>query len=185
MQLGGPTAVRFSLSCHPASLDIWHRCFLQAHAASSHRLPQPAPTSTCRAPSLCEQALDDALAVHFAAQFRAQSGEDALAQPRAAVRLRQACERLRRTLSANSQSSVAIDCLVGEAGLQCSLTRTELEALAQPLLARVGAACEQAMSDSGLRPGDLHAVELVGGFSRMPALHGVLQEVRSPPTLAA
>ena len=48
-------------------------------------------------------ALDEALAMHFAAQFRAQSGEDALAQPRAAVRLRQACERLRRTLSANSQ----------------------------------------------------------------------------------
>ena len=147
-------------------------------------LPQPAPISKCRAP-LCAQALDDALAVHFAAQFRAQSGEDALAQPRAAVRLRQACERLRRTLSANSQSSVAIDCLVGEAGLQCSLTRTELEALAQPLLARVGAACKQAMSDSGLRPEDLHSVELVGGFSRMPALHGVLQEVCSPPTSAA
>merc|ERR1740124_701435 len=46
-------------------------------------------------------ALDEVLAVHFAAQFRAQTGEDALAQPRAAVRLRQACERLRRTLSAN------------------------------------------------------------------------------------
>ena len=121
--------------------------------------------------------------MHFAAQFRAQSGEDALAQPRAAVRLRQACERLRRTLSANSQSSVAIDCLVGEAGLQCSLTRAELEAMAEPLLARVGAACAQAMSDSGLRPGDLHSVELVGGFSRMPAVQGVLQEVRSPPPL--
>ena len=117
------------------------------------------------------------LAVHFAAQFRAQTGEDALAQPRAAVRLRQACERLRRTLSANSQSSVAIDCLVGDAGLQCSLTRAELEEMAQPLLARVGAASKQAMSDSGLRPEDLHAVELVGGFSRMPALHGVLQQV--------
>lgn len=147
--------------------------------------PSPRQPPRAEPPSLCAQALDDALAVHFAAQFRAQSGEDALAQPRAAVRLRQACERLRRTLSANSQSSVAIDCLVGDAALQCSLTRTELEALAQPLLARVGAACKQAMSDSGLRPGDLHAVELVGAFSRMPALHGVLQQVCSPPTSAA
>ena len=72
---------------------------------------------------------------------------------------------------------------MGEAGLQCSLTRAELEAMAEPLLARVGAACAQAMSDSGLRRGDLHAVELVGGFSRMPAVQGVLQQVRSPPPL--
>ena len=39
---------------------------------------------------------------------------------------------------------------------------------------------EQAMADSGLRAKDLHSIELVGGFSRMPALQAVLQEVPKP-----
>jgi molecular chaperone DnaK (HSP70) len=113
-------------------------------------------------------ALDEALAARFGAQFEAEAGADPLAQPRAAVRLRQACEKLRRTLSANKEASVSLDCLVGEAGLQCSLTRAELEAMAAPLLARVGEACARALAGAGVPPADLHAVEMVGGFSRSP-----------------
>ena len=143
-------------------------------------------------------ALDDALAAHFGARFaqRNGGGHDVLAagsgSARPAVRLRGACEKLRRTLSANRESAISLDCLVGEHDLHDRLTRAELEEHAAPLLVRVGEACRRALRDAGLSGGlsggggsgggsggsggGLHSVEMVGGFSRMPAVQAAVQE---------
>ena len=62
--------------------------------------------------TLATQALDELVCQHLAADFRARYGIDALSQPRAAVRLRQASEKVRRVLSANREGHVSLDCLV-------------------------------------------------------------------------
>ena len=61
-----------------------------------------------------------------------------------AQQLAQLTAELRRTLSANREATLSLDCLVAEADLHGSLLRTELEQMAQPLLARVGDAARQA-----------------------------------------
>ena len=45
-------------------------------------------------------------------------------------RLRAACERLRRVLSANTDASFSLDCLVGETDVSGYLTRAQLEEMA-------------------------------------------------------
>ncbi len=109
------------------------------------------------------------MCAHLAAEFRERFQVDALAKPRAASRLRQASERVRRVLSANAEGSVALDCLVGDTDVFGSLTRAQLDALSQPLIDEAVRACLDAVRDAGLAPSELDAVELIGGFSRTPA----------------
>jgi molecular chaperone HscA len=49
-----------------------------------------------------------------------------------------------------------------------TLTRTEFEALIQPLVARTIACCDRAMQDAGLAVADIETVVMVGGSTRVP-----------------
>lgn len=77
--------------------------------------------------------MDELVCQHLAKEFGERFGVDALAEPRAARRLLQASERMRRVLSANADGSVSLDCLVGDTDVHSSFTRTQLEELSQPL----------------------------------------------------
>ena len=121
------------------------------------------------------QAMDELLCAHLAADFRDHFQVDALAEPRAASRLRQASERVRRVLSANAEGTVALDCLVGETDVHGSLTRSQLESLSGPLIDRAMCACLDAVRGAGLVPAALDAVELLGGYSRTPAFIAAVQ----------
>ena len=115
------------------------------------------------------QALDELVMQHFAAEFQAKYGIDALTAPRPTLRLRQASEKARRVLSANSEAVVSLDCLVGETDVHGTIGRSDFEGMAEPLLGRAQAACEKALRDAALEPSELAAVELVGGCSRTPS----------------
>ena len=120
--------------------------------------------------------MDELLCAHLAADFRDRFQVDALAEPRAASRLRQASERVRRVLSANAEGTVALDCLVGETDVHGSLTRSQLESLSGPLIDRAMCACLDAVRGAGLVPAALDAVELLGGYSRTPAFIAAVQK---------
>ena len=115
------------------------------------------------------QAIDALLCKELAARIQEKYDIDALSTPRSASRLRQACERLRRVLSANAESSIALDCLVGETDVQVTMTRERLEQLAMPLIDSSVTSCLDAVNRAGLELNDIHAVELIGGYSRTPA----------------
>lgn len=59
---------------------------------------------------------------------------------------------------------------MGDTDVSCRLTREQLEAMAQPVLAAAARACAALLPAAGIQPSDLHSVELLGGLSRMPAL---------------
>ena len=122
------------------------------------------------------QALDELVAQHLAADFKARFDIDALATPRSATRVRMASERVRRVLSANSEGFVSLECLVDGIDAEGTLSRTELEALAQTLNEQAVGACSRALRDAGLTASDLNAVELVGGYSRMPSFISAIRE---------
>ena len=64
------------------------------------------------------------------------------------------------------------------------LTRERLEELARPIIDRTRAHCLRALADAKLAPGELDAVILVGGQTRMPLIRRIVTEIfgRQPDT---
>ncbi|KAJ6805199.1 heat shock 70 kDa protein 16-like [Iris pallida] len=117
---------------------------------------------------------DEVLFNHFAEEFKEKYRIDVHSNLRAGVRLRSACEKLKKVLSANAEAPIAIECLMEEKDVRGFIKREEFERLSAELLERVLVPCKKAMSDAGLGVEKVHAVELVGSGSRIPAIMRVL-----------
>jgi len=61
--------------------------------------------------------------------------------------------------------------------LEISLTRTELEKIARPLIERTRAFCLRALADAKLQPSDLDEIILVGGSTRMPLVQTIVENI--------
>jgi molecular chaperone DnaK len=106
-------------------------------------------------------------------EFREDEGIDLTGQPEAMQRLYEAAERAKVELSSLPSAEIHLPFIGGEAGalhLNQQLTRSQLNELSQPLLARAQQALSEALADSIDRGGPVDQVILVGGMTRMPAL---------------
>uniref|UniRef100_A0A0D9WTA4 Heat shock 70 kDa protein 16 n=1 Tax=Leersia perrieri TaxID=77586 RepID=A0A0D9WTA4_9ORYZ len=117
---------------------------------------------------------DEVLFEHFAEEFRGRYGIDVIGNVKASTRLRAACEKAKKVLSANAQAVVNIECLMEEKDVRGMIRREEFEKLCAGLLERVVEPCRRAMADSRIEFDRLHSVELVGSGSRVPAIARVL-----------
>lgn len=61
-------------------------------------------------------------------------------------------------------------------GLEATLTRTELENLAQPIIQRTLDICDNTLKEAKLQSEDIDQVLLVGGQTRLPAIKQALQK---------
>ncbi|KAL6573857.1 hypothetical protein OROHE_001399 [Orobanche hederae] len=120
---------------------------------------------------------DEVLFRHFAAQFREQYSIDVYSSARASIRLRSACEKLKKVLSANPEAPLNIECLMDEKDVKGYVKRDEFEKLASCLFERIGVPCRKALHDSGLMVDKIHTVELVGSGSRVPAITKILSSI--------
>ncbi|KAL0000831.1 hypothetical protein SO802_014612 [Lithocarpus litseifolius] len=119
--------------------------------------------------SLGGRDFDEVLFSHFAAQFKEQYHIDVYSNVKACIRLRAACEKLKKVLSANPEAPLTIECLMEEKDVKGFIKREEFEKLASGLLERLSIPCKKALADVGL-PVKIHSVELVGSGSRIPAI---------------
>ncbi|KAL4310336.1 hypothetical protein GQ457_01G049460 [Hibiscus cannabinus] len=113
---------------------------------------------------------DEILFGYFAACFKEQYNIDVYSNIRASIRLRVACEKMKKILSANAEAPLNIECLMDEKDVKGFIKREEFENLASNLLERINIPCAKAIADAGLTVGKIHAVELVGSGSRIPAV---------------
>lgn len=120
---------------------------------------------------------DKVLFEYFAEQFQDEHGIDVSRSLRAKLRLMNACEELKRVLTANTEAHITIECLVDEKDLSGCIRREEFEELSSDLLERIVVPCEKALEDAGLTAYDVHDVELVGSGSRVPAISRILREI--------
>ncbi|XP_007020850.2 PREDICTED: heat shock 70 kDa protein 16 [Theobroma cacao] len=120
--------------------------------------------------SLGGRNFDEILFSHFAAHFKEQYNIDVYSNVRACIRLRAACEKLKKVLSANAEAPLNIECLMDEKDVKGFIRREEFEKLASQLLERINIPCIKALADAGLTVEKIHAVELVGSGSRIPAI---------------
>ncbi|KAF5728402.1 heat shock 70 kDa protein 16 [Tripterygium wilfordii] len=124
--------------------------------------------------SLGGRDFDEVLFHYFAAQFKEQYNIDVYSNVRACVRLRAACEKLKKVLSANAEAPLNIECLMDEKDVKAFIKREEFEKLASGLLERISIPCNKALAEARLTVEKIHSVELVGSGSRIPAITKLL-----------
>lgn len=126
--------------------------------------------------SLGGRDFDEVLFHHFAAKFKEEYKIDVYQNARACLRLRAACEKLKKVLSANPEAPLNIECLMDEKDVRGFIKREEFEQISIPILERVKRPLENALADAGLTVDNVHMVEVVGSGSRVPAIIKILTE---------
>lgn len=133
--------------------------------------------------------IDHLIATQMAEAFLAHHRYDPRGDRQAHERLRAAAEWAKCQLSQQSEVQLRVEELAyGEGGvaldLSFGLSRSALEAMAMPLLSRAFDVCEEAMRVAGVRPTQIDKVVLVGGSTRMPLVHQMVQDYfgRAPLT---
>merc|ERR1712164_106961 len=119
---------------------------------------------------------DDRLVKHFAAEFKRKHKADISGNPRALRRLRTACERAKRTLSAASQTTIEIDSLYEGMDFFTSITRARFEELCQDLFRCTLDPVEKVLRDAKMDKRSVHEVVLVGGSTRIPKVQALLSD---------
>lgn len=95
----------------------------------------------------------------------------------AQVRLRTEAERLKIALSQEEESAFRVPFFDGARSIEVAVIREDLDKLAAPWIGRTLRLSKQALADAGLKAEDLHAVVLVGGSTRMPAVRRAVAEL--------
>ncbi|PAN17560.1 hypothetical protein PAHAL_3G140000 [Panicum hallii] len=126
--------------------------------------------------SLGGRDFDEALFKHFAAKFKEEYKIDVYQNARACLRLRVACEKLKKVLSANPEAPLNIECLMDEKDVRGFIKREEFEQISAPVLERVKGPLEKALAEAGLTTENVHFVEVVGSGSRVPAIIKIITE---------
>jgi molecular chaperone DnaK len=97
--------------------------------------------------------------------------------PVADFRLREAAIEAKHRLSTEEEARIDLPFAEGARSRGLTLTRAELERIARPIVERTREHCLRSLADARLGPGDLDAVILVGGQTRMPLVRRFVAEL--------
>ena len=124
---------------------------------------------------------DQRLVDYLVDSFKAKEMIDLSKDPSALQRLRVEAERAKVELSSVASTEVNLPFITadqtGPKHLVETLNRAKLEELVSDLIARTVAPCERAMEDAGVSKSDIDDIVLVGGMTRMPAIHNRVQQI--------
>jgi len=119
---------------------------------------------------------DNRMVSHFMNEFKRKHKKDIGNNKRAVRRLRTACERAKRTLSASAQASIEIDSLFEGIDFYTSITRARFEELCADLFRGTMDPVEKSLRDAKMDKSDIHEIVLVGGSTRIPKIQKLLQD---------
>merc|ERR1711953_935583 len=119
---------------------------------------------------------DNRMVDHFMNEFKRKHKKDIKGNKRAVRRLRTACERAKRTLSASAQANLEIDSLFEGVDFYTSITRARFEELCSDLFRGTMDPVEKALRDARLDKNAIHEIVLVGGSTRIPKGQKLLQD---------
>ncbi|HZA18087.1 MAG TPA: molecular chaperone DnaK [Pseudonocardiaceae bacterium] len=115
-------------------------------------------------------------------KFRASQGIDLKKDKMAMQRLREAAEKAKIELSSQSTAAINLPYITVDADknplfLDETLSRAEFQRITADLLDRCRAPFRNVIKDAGISVGQIHHVVLVGGSTRMPAVHDLVKEL--------
>ena len=124
---------------------------------------------------------DQRLIDYLADEFKKSDGIDLRNDAMALQRLKEAAEKAKMELSNAQETTVNLPFITatneGPKHLMISITRTKFEQICEDLFKRLREPCETALSDAGLKAGDVDEVVLVGGSTRIPRVQKLAQEI--------
>lgn len=118
---------------------------------------------------------------YLADEFKKDQGIDLRGDKMALQRLKEAAEKAKMELSSSPETDINLPFITADASgpkhLNIKLTRAKLESLVDDLINRVVTPCNTALSDSGLKSGEIDEIILVGGMTRMPKVQEKVKEI--------
>ncbi|MEK7603015.1 MAG: molecular chaperone DnaK [Patescibacteria group bacterium] len=118
---------------------------------------------------------------YLADEFKKEHGVDISDDNAAMQRIRDEAEKAKIELSTTNEVDVNLPFLTADADgpkhFEHKLTRAKLESLVGELIDKTAIPCEKALKDAGLKIGDIDAVVLVGGMTRMPSVQKKVKNI--------
>merc|ERR1711874_262140 len=119
---------------------------------------------------------DNRMVDHFVNEFKRKHEKDLSGNKRALRRLRTACERAKRTLSASAQANIEIDSLFEGIDFYTSITRARFEELCSDLFRGTLEPVEKSLRDAKMDKSAIHDIVLVGGSTRIPKIQKLISD---------
>jgi len=118
---------------------------------------------------------DTRMVNYFVEEFEKNNKVDISRNPISLRRLRDACERAKRTLSEESVAFVEVGFLFKDIDFFSSITRTEFEEINMDLFDECIKTVESCLSDSKICKSDIDDIVIVGGSSKIPKVQELLR----------
>merc|ERR1719333_196099 len=113
--------------------------------------------------------------------FKKDEGIDLLNDKQALQRLTESAEKAKIELSAATQTQISLPFITatsdGPKHIDVNLTRSEFEKIAADLLDRCRKPVQLALQDANLKVDDIQEVIMVGGSTRIPAVHKIVEQI--------
>jgi molecular chaperone DnaK len=113
-------------------------------------------------------------------EFKRDQGIDLSKDPMALQRLKEAGEKAKMELSTTQSTDINLPFITADASgpkhLNYTLSRAKFEQLVDDLIQRTIPPMEKALTDAGIKPGEIDEVILVGGSTRIPKVQDVVKK---------
>jgi L1 cell adhesion molecule like protein len=109
-------------------------------------------------------------------EFKRKTKKDPTGNNRALRRLRTACERAKRTLSASAETTIEVDSLFDGTDFMTKITRAKFEELCMDLFRSTIDPVDRVLRDSKMSKSSVDEIVLVGGSTRIPKVCSLLME---------
>jgi L1 cell adhesion molecule like protein len=119
---------------------------------------------------------DNRMVDHMAQEFKRKFKKDLTVNARALRRLRTACEKAKRSLSASHQASIEIDSLFEGVDFYTNITRAKFEDLCGDLFRSCMEPVEKVLRDGKISKSQVNEIVLVGGSTRIPKVQQLLSD---------
>lgn len=120
---------------------------------------------------------DSRLVNNCCVEIKRKLKKDISNNKRALRRLRNACERAKRTLSSSTVAQIEIDSLIDGKDYSTKISRAKFEALCGDLFKNTMNPVEKVLRDSKISKGEIAEIVLVGGSTRIPKIQQLLKEM--------
>ena len=125
--------------------------------------------------------VDRAVMGYVLEEFKRQTGMDISNDKAAMSRLKDASEKAKIELTTLMSTDIDLPFLTadstGPKHLHLTLTRTKLEALAQPIVQKTERTILKALEDAKLTPTGIDKIILIGGMTRMPLVQRFVEQI--------
>lgn len=129
-------------------------------------------------PNLGGRNFDKAIFEKCVKDFKEKHKLDIMTNPKSILKLRQACEKAKHTLTPEgvNQAKIAVEFLMNEIDFKSEVTLQEFEQMSEGLLAKLKIPVDQCLEKAKLSKEDIQFVEIIGGGTRPKIVKRALAE---------